>query len=304
MICVAIILIVLLMLSACGGGVKESEFDVVKNEVSTYISDRAGNTKASNLQMAIVEGDAPYIVSVRSSEDYSKGHIPGAINMSFSEITNLPKDQEILVYCYTGQSASFAAAVLGVMDYEVQNLLHGMSAWSSDPDVYVKRFSPESHQKNYQIETVKNDITGNYDYPTLDNTDSSDAEEILKAAVATVSPAYITADDLNMKIAEEKDMTIVSVRSSDDYAVGHIPGAINIGLDKLVDNLDKIDPENPVYVYCYTGQSSAQATALLKMLGYDAYSLKFGMCAWTEDSTYNVDKCFDAVDAQDYDIEK
>lgn len=303
MICMVIILIVLPILSACGG-VKESEFDVVQNEVSEYLSDRAGNVKASDLHMAIVDGDAPYIVSIRKSEDYAKGHIPGAVNMPFSEITNLSQDHEILVYCYTGQSASFAAPVLGVMDYDVQNLLHGMSAWSVDSDVYVTRFTPESHQGDYLIETTANDGTMKYDYPALDNTDSSDPDEIIKAAVATVSPTYISAKDLNMKIAEAEDMTIVSVRSSTDYATGHIPGAINIGLDVLAGNLNKIDPDAPVYVYCYTGQSSAQATALLKMLGYDAYSLKFGMCSWTADTTYNADKCFKADSVQDYEVEK
>jgi rhodanese-related sulfurtransferase len=259
----------------------------------------APNIKAADLNLAIAEGDAPYIVSLRSAADYAKGHIPGAVNLAFGDLTTLPKDEEILVYCYTGQSASFAAAVLGVLGYDVQNLRNGMSSWSDDPAVYVTRFNPETDQGSFNTETTAN-AGGSYSPPVLNNTASSDDAEIILAAAKTVSPKYITAADLNMKIAEDEDMTIISLRSTELYAGGHIPGAINIAIGSLVDNLDKIDPDSPVYVYCWTGHSAAQATALLEMLGYDAYSLKFGMCGWSDDPAINAGSCFDAASVVGY----
>ena len=317
------LLVAMPLLSACGGGepappapatsspttsapapvAEKAEFDVVKDAVAAYLADKAGNVKASDLNMRIAEGDAPYIVSLRKAEDYAKGHVPGAVNVAFGELATLPKDKEILVYCYTGQSASFGAAVLGVLGYDVNNLLHGMSSWSDDADVYVSRFNPEAHQGDNKVETVAN-AGGSYSLPKLENTASTDAAEIVKAAAATVSPKYITAADLNMKIAEGEDMTVVSVRAADHYAAGHIPGAINIGLGALTDNLNKLNPDAPVYVYCYTGHSAAQATAVLQVLGYDAYSLKFGMCSWTSDTAVNMDKCYKAASAAGYDVEK
>jgi len=310
-------LVTLPLLSACGGEetaptipttpaeVEETaEFDIVRDAVAAYLADTAGNMKASDLNMMIAEDNAPYIVSLRSAEDYAKGHIPGAVNIKFSELNTLPEDEEILVYCYTGQSASMAAATMGVLGYDVQNLLHGMSSWSTDSNVYVSRFNPETSQGDYAVETTANTATETYDFLELDNTTSSDADEIIEAAAKTVSPKYITAADLNMKIAEGEDITIVSVRSAEHYAAGHIPGTINIGLSSLAENLDKLDPDAPVYVYCYTGHSAAQATALLNMLGYDAYSLKFGMCGWTSDESVNMGKCFDATTAHGYEAEK
>ena len=315
----ALLLLSMLLLTACGGAeevkpaaeekpvtttvVEVSEFEVVKDAAAAYLTARAGNMAASALFMAIAEDDAPYIVSLRSAADYAKGHIPGAVNIAFGALATLPEDEEILVYCYTGQSASFAAALLGVLGYDVQNLLHGMSSWSTDPDVFVSRFSAEA-QGDFKVETTANTATKTYDFPELENTTSTAEDAIIKAAVATVSPKYITASDLNIKIAEDEDMTIVSVRSAADYAAGHVPGAINIGLSSLVDNLDKLDPDSPVYVYCYTGHSAAQAASLLNLLGYDAYSLKFGMCSWTTDTAVNMNKCFDASTVQGYDTEK
>ncbi len=309
-----LLLAALPLLSACGGGTVEEveeeeevvevdEFSIVQDAVEEYIPDKAANIKAADLHMMIADDFAPYIVSLRSAEDYAKGHIPGAVNIEFDELATLPENEEILVYCYTGQTASFAAAVLGVLDYDVQNLLHGISSWSDDPAVYVSRFDPASHQGNYKTETTANSA-GTYDYPELDNTTSSDADDIIAAAAATVSPKYITATDLNMKIAEEDDMTIISLRSAEDYAKGHIPGAISISIGALADNLDALDPDSPVYAYCYTGQTAAQAVSLLQMLGYDAYSLKFGMCSWSSDTAINAGKCFDASTVGGYETEK
>lgn len=317
------LLVSLPLLSACGGAEApapttpapappttpapapaKAEFAVVKDAVAAYLTHPAGNIKASDLHMKIAEGEAPYIVSLRKAEDYANGHIPGAANVKFSELTSLPKDKEIVVYCYTGQSASFATAVLGVLGYDVQNLLHGMSSWSSDPSVYVTRFDPEKDQGDYKVETTPNE-GGSYSLPQLDNTASDDPGEILLAAAKTVSPKYITASDLNMKIAEGEEMTIISVRKPEHYAAGHIPGAINAPYGTaIVDALSQIDPDAPVYVYCYTGHSAAQATALLQMLGYDAYSLKFGMCSWSGDEAVNAGKCFNAASVQGYEVEK
>ncbi|MFC1967532.1 rhodanese-like domain-containing protein [Chloroflexota bacterium] len=310
------LLVAMPLLSACGStevpatnapaqettAVAKAEFDVVKAAVAGYLGDKASNVKAADLNMRIADGDAPYIVSLRSADDYAAGHIPGAVNLKFGELSTLPMGEEILVYCYTGQSASFAAATLGVLEYDVSNLLHGMASWSDNPDVYKKRFDPAKSQGSFATETTPN-TGGSYALPVIDNSASNDDAEIIAAAAATVAPKYIASKDLNVKIAEGEDMTIVSVRAADAYAAGHIPGAINIGLGSLADNLSQINPDAPVYVYCYTGHSAAQTTALLQMLGYDAYSVSFGMCGWTGDTSVNMDKCFTPEMSQGLDTE-
>jgi rhodanese-related sulfurtransferase len=277
---------------------------VVEDAVAAYLADPAGNMNAADLFMMIAEDNAPYIVSIRSAADYAAGHIPGAVNKGFGDLTTLSMDEDILIYCYTGQSGSMAIAVLGVLDYDVQNLLHGMCSWSSDAAVTAGACFDATTVVGNQVETTANVPTETYDFPELENTTSTDSDEIVEAAAATVSPKYITAADLNMKIAEEEDMTIISCRSAADYANGHIPGAINIGLSSLAENLDKLDPDLPIYVYCYTGHTAAQATALLNMLGYDAYSLKYGMCSWSTDETVTAGKCFDAAGVVGYAVEQ
>ena len=268
-----------------------SEFDVIQAAVADYCASGASYITNAALNDLIAAGDAPTIVSLRSEEAYNVGHIPGAVHMAFGNLTTLPIDEEVVVYCFTGQTAGFATAMLNVLGYEASSLLHGMSSWTTDPEIYISRFDADSAQSDFMVETEANEATETYAYPAVDNTTSSDDTEILQAAAENVSAAYITASDLNDMIADEAPF-IISMRSAEHYDAGHIPGAVNIGFGALADNLDKLPADETIVAYCYTGQTAAQATAMLQMLGYDAKSLKFGMCSWTQDEAVHMNKCF------------
>jgi rhodanese-related sulfurtransferase len=314
---IALVLLALPVLGACGGGEgakptatpapQVNEFDVVQDAVADYLADMVAKKNGTNLAAAdlyalLNDGDDsndPYIVSLRSAADYAKGHIPGAVNIAFGELTTLPKSEDILAYCYTGQTASMATAILGTLGYDVQNLLHGMSSWTTDANIYVSRFDAATAQSDYDVETTANDATGTYDYPDIDNTAASGDAAILEAAAKSVSPKYITNSELYGFINDGDDDTtpfIIDLRASADYDAGHVPGAVNIGIGSLADNLDKLPTDQAIVSYCYTGHTAGQATAVLNMLGYDAKSLKFGFCSWSSTAT----KCFDASTVTGY----
>ncbi len=62
---------------------------------------------------------------------------------------------------------------------------------------------------------------------------------------------------------------ILDVRSKGEYAGGHIRGSINISLDTLANNLDKLKDKNkPVITCCASGMRSASAKNILKSKGY------------------------------------
>jgi rhodanese-related sulfurtransferase len=285
-------------------------FDAVYAAVSQYLtSGSTWNIKAEDLFLLLNDDDAgndPFIISVRKPEDYAKGHIPSAVNIAFGDIAKngtvnaLPRDRKIVVYCYTGHSGSQATAMLGALGFDVLNLLHGMSSWTKNTEVAPNRFTPEKRQ-DYAFETTPNQASESYAYPVMDKTARG-------AAQAYTSPKNITSEDLFMLLNDDdagNDPFIISLRNSDDYARGHIPGAVNIGFTALAEKetLAKLPPDRPIVVYCYTGHTGSQATALLNLLGYDATNLLFGMCSWTKD-TEVAPKCFDNETASmDYDFE-
>jgi len=113
---------------------------------------------------------------------------------------------------------------------------------------------------------------------------------------------YIDAEELHDLISDDditNDPFILSIRKAEHYALGHIPGAINIPLNKMFteENLSKFPKDRQIVVYCYTGHTASQATALLNVNGYNAVSLKWGMCSWTSNDTVTVNKCYDISSA-------
>jgi rhodanese-related sulfurtransferase len=62
---------------------------------------------------------------------------------------------------------------------------------------------------------------------------------------------------------------LVDVRSTGEFASGHIDGALNIPVDQLAARIGEIGPKDkPVVVYCASGMRSARAAGLLKSVGF------------------------------------
>ncbi|MEJ2212361.1 MAG: rhodanese-like domain-containing protein, partial [Anaerolineae bacterium] len=170
----------------------------------------------------------PYVISLRSAEDYARGHIPGAVNMSVKEMFSLdnlrtiPSGRDVVVVCYTGQTAGQATAALNLLGYEAYSLLHGMSSWTDDPEIFVKRFNPETHTNSYFVETEANQPGGPYELPfSLSAAQESGAEptpEPQAGAAALVTPAqncvncHTNQDILQAMAVEEEE--VVSEESS------------------------------------------------------------------------------------------
>lgn len=70
-------------------------------------------------------------------------------------------------------------------------------------------------------------------------------------------------------LLQKSPTLLIDVRESSEYRAGHIPHAINIPLRTLSQNLDKIDGDQPVIVYCSTGYRSAMGVMTLHLLGYE-----------------------------------
>ncbi len=105
----------------------------------------------------------------------------------------------------------------------------------------------------------------------------------LIASRGTTSTAqHLSPSDYQTQFAEvNAPYLLVDVRTADEFATGHIHGAVNIPLDTVNDNLSQISRTEPVVVYCHSGNRSAQAVQLLSKAGYtNIYDLG-GINAWT-----------------------
>jgi phage shock protein E len=75
-----------------------------------------------------------------------------------------------------------------------------------------------------------------------------------------------SSPDLKEVIA--RGATIVDVRSSGEYGIGHAKGSVNIPLDTLSAKLSKLDKNKPVITCCASGMRSSSAKNLLVSNGF------------------------------------
>lgn len=88
------------------------------------------------------------------------------------------------------------------------------------------------------------------------------------------------------KAIKADSMQLLDVRTPQEYAEGHIDGALNI--DVQSDDFQKmaekdLSRDSTILVYCRSGRRSMDAAKILTKLGYKVVNLKGGIIEWKED---------------------
>jgi len=94
----------------------------------------------------------------------------------------------------------------------------------------------------------------------------------LAILVAVGSFFFLRGGDVSREGAHklvESGARLVDVRTPEEFAGGHLPGAVNIPVQQLSQRMSELDPKDkPIVVYCRSGHRSGQAAALLKGAGH------------------------------------
>ncbi len=250
----------------------------------------------------------PIIVDLRTPDPdmphpYAVGHIPGAVHIPLRNIAdwkylkNLPKDRKIVVYSDTGQVGGQAAAILNLLGYDAVNLKWGMTAWTARSDVAPGRYEISRDTVwrsggSYRTVAILDSPQETFDIPDSENGDGRDSFETILAAGRLYfsnlgKPFTISAPELYTLLSASENPyvapLVLDVRDEAAYRRGHIDKCLHIPLRALFtrENLRRLPPDRQIVVYCETGHDSAQAAAMLNLLGYDAVSLRWGIAAWS-----------------------
>jgi rhodanese-related sulfurtransferase len=212
------------------------------------------------------------LVDLKSKEDYDAGHIPGAVNIPFAELgknlDRLPKNKQIILQCYSGQTSSEATSLTRILGLNTFNFQGGFNfGWKP------------LELGDDTLETTENPLP-DASAPTL-----NEEEQIIWDAVAKFfndGKSYIEKpEDVHDLITSNPGAVhVLDIRSAEDYAKGHIEGAEHIAFKEVGDNFDKLPNNKPIYVVCYTGQTAAQVLSMLRVAGYNAFSVSRGMTGW------------------------
>jgi len=260
------------------------------------------------------------IVDIRSKNEFSGGHIKGAVNKDFtalpiyfeSGIKPFEYDRIVLVSS-DGQVSSYATSLLRLMGYgNVYAMRWGMSGWDN---TYAQNgwFSGCSSEFQDQLETTINEKPAGKGMPEL-NTGMLTGEEIGAARFKYLfskglDEVMIEASDVFSNL---QDYYIINYDRRDKYESGHIPGAVRYkpgATLSIVEEMATIPADKVVVVYCGTGHNSGFVTAYLRLFGYDARTLRYGNNSFMYDKMV-ADRStlswlpFTSVDVNDYKVVK
>jgi rhodanese-related sulfurtransferase len=227
---------------------------------------------AADLNTALVE-NPPFLLDVREVSDIEAGgFIAGAVNIPVREVlANLDKlpaqDQPVVVYCASGHRGAMVMAALRFLGWtDVRNLGGGTGAWVK-AELALETGVPAAP------------VAGTA--PEVDATLLRDLNNFL----ANLPDGYYTVKpaDLNTELAGGAALTIIDVRSAEDYAAGYIEGAVNMPITTVLADLTLLPAKDaPVVIYCASGHRGALALMALRMMGWsDVRNLGGGTGAWT-----------------------
>jgi len=270
----------------------------------------------------------PIILDVRTADSempdpYYAGHLPGAIYVPWREIVAtgtlacLPKDRKIVVYSGNGQTGGQAAAILGILGYDVANLKWGIGSWTSDTDAAPGRYSllrdtiwnegsahrtVTSDRSTFRARSLADEHQEKYPFPEA-VAPGEESDVILQAARRYLDRCHapnISGPELYRRLYAGQDAHflcppgsneqshgefpfLLDVRESKPRGLGYVSGSLHVQRKEVfkIENLRRLPPDRLIVVHSATGHTGAQVTALLGVLGYRVTNLRFGISAWS-----------------------
>lgn len=231
-------------------------------------------------QEQVAANSTATIIDGRSEQSFADGHIPGALSLSaglFMQADRSPEaapalldtlldrglapEDEIISYCGSGAAAAINYLSLRNLGYENVVLYDGSwDEWSRDP-------------------AAGQDLAlGNYTLGAALDLDVPGAPRLLELA---------EIEDL----LGDPEVVILDVRNTDDYSIGHIPGAVHVYWNDTLDENRTLlplstlqslyadagaTPDKRVVIFSRGGVQLSHTFTVLKLLGYDEVDLFAG----------------------------
>jgi rhodanese-related sulfurtransferase len=197
------------------------------------------------------------------------------------------------------------------MGYDAVQLEWGTMGWTRN-DIALgpaSRF-PET-QENFPVDVKPVMPAATWARPVI-ATGKATLNEILIArgdavemADNTVSMTAAAVQGMLTDANPANDPFVIDTRKPEDYAKGHIAGAVNIPFAAVFEpgNLAKLPLGRRIVVADYNGQTAVGTSYLLSILGYNARGLQYGMMGWNKDDKLIAPFKRFPADQKDYPIE-
>ena len=107
----------------------KSPVNILGNSIENEMDGLVSNIYVEDLKTKIENGENPYILDVRTNDEYERGHMKNVIHIPLDELRQnldkLDKSKEIYIHCYTGLRSYIACMILKQNGYNVKNVIGG-----------------------------------------------------------------------------------------------------------------------------------------------------------------------------------
>lgn len=194
------------------------------------------------------------LVDLRSPEEFARGHLLGAVNIPFQELSEwldrLPREVVVYLYDTGGEQGTQAAQFLQGEGYLAARAISGglLGWWEAVGDAFF--------------------VWGEGVEP-----------------IAPTGTPYYGGYVIQPQYVARSYQVILDFRSPEEYAAGHFPGAVNLTREQLPEWVAALPPigKGKLYIWCVDadGTSACQAAQWLQQSGYpDARCITGGLREW------------------------
>jgi rhodanese-related sulfurtransferase len=92
----------------------------------------------------------------------------------------------------------------------------------------------------------------------------------------------LSVNELKSRLASGEHIRLVDVRSAQEYAAGHIPGALSVPVEEIESRIEDFHTDDPVLLVCQSGQRAGIACELVRQRMPGIAVLEGGTQAWCE----------------------
>ena len=172
---------------------------------------------------------------------------------------------------YEAASEKHTDVVFGKVDTEAERELAAMAQISSIPTIMAFRegvlvFSQPGALPAATLEEL------------LAGVKAIDMDDV-RAQIAQAEQGEIDLDSFAAEHAA--GAYVLDVREDDEYAAGHVPGAVHVPMGQVADRIGEL-PEGRILVICRSGNRSRQVTEFLRSQGREAVNVSDGTMGWAE----------------------
>jgi len=266
------------------------------------------NAKAEKLQLAqfiyksgniITNKECPYfvhasdifynkneflLIDIRNATEYEKGHIDGAYSIQRTDLMYFLNDsinpsayKKIVIIDENGPLAEYVAMLLRFDGYNAYALKFGMATWNREFKSYISDYLSNKYAN--KVDSI------NYPKAKAGKTPDMSSENIVKLLDERVTELIALPKDEIIVSADEyfnniNDYYTIAYWSEAKYNILHIQNSVryetrsDLSFDK---DLNTIPMDKKVMVYCNTGHHAVAIVAYLRLLGYNASSLMYGV---------------------------